>query len=286
MGQPMSDRALASGARVGSPPLESARLSRWLRSQAPVFIALVVLVGAWSGVSASGLVSQADLPSPWLVWQTAYRITVHPYVSATLPEQALTSIVTVLGGFLAACAVGVVLGAAVALVPAFRFLAEPILSYLRPLPGFAFITVFIVWFGIGELPRLVLVFFGVLVPITVYSVAAMSALPPEMEDSAKALGARSWQLLFFVRLRAALPDILSGMRVLQGLAWTSVMGAELIAANTGLGWMIWNGMRSLNTPIIYVGIISIGIIGAFFDLVIVLITKVTVGQWASRLRGG
>jgi ABC-type nitrate/sulfonate/bicarbonate transport system permease component len=257
-----------------------------MRPKATVLAALVFLIGIWSTVSALQLVSVADLPSPWTVWQTAAHVWTHPYGTQTLPLQALTSVITILTGYLSACVVGVVLGTAIALLPAFRFLAEPILSFMRPLPGFAFITVFIVWFGLGELPKVMLVFVGVLVPITVYTTTAMSALPPELADSARTLGARWWQQLLFVRLRAALPDILAGMRVLQGLAWTSVMGAELIAANSGLGWMIWNGMRYLDTPIIYVGIITIGILGAFFDFLLVLLTRLLVGNWAHRLRGG
>jgi ABC-type nitrate/sulfonate/bicarbonate transport system permease component len=92
-------------------------------------------------------------------------------------------------------------------------------------------------------------------------------------------------VLIHVRLVTALPEILSGMRVLLALAWTAVMGAELIAAESGLGWMIWHAMRYLQTDVIFVGVFTIAIIGALMDWVLALAWRL-VGSWAPRVRGG
>ena len=96
----------------------------------------------------------------------------------------------------------------------FGIFGNPILSFNRPVPAFTLITVLIIWFGIGELPKILLVFLAVFPPMTVYTSAAMAAMPPDLADAARSLGASRWQILVHVRLVTALPEILSGMRVL------------------------------------------------------------------------
>jgi ABC-type nitrate/sulfonate/bicarbonate transport system permease component len=260
------------------------RTARRVYDQAPVAGALAVSLAVWATLSATGALSPDVLPSPLTVWSTGIGMMIHPFGTTTLQGQAWISIIRVLVGFGLATVLGLLAGICMALVPAARYIFEPILSFQRPVPAFTLITVLIIWFGIGELPKVLLVFLAVFPAMTVYTSAAMAAMPADLADAARSLGASRWKILIHVRLITALPEILSGMRVLLALAWTAVMGAELIAADSGLGWMIWRGMRYLHTDVIFVGVFTIGTIGAFMDLVLALAWRL-VGNWAPRVRG-
>lgn len=272
------------------PPAPETRASarggwRPLYAQWPTLAALVVLVLGWFVVSEAKWVSARVLPTPGSVWHAGVQIWTHQYGTATLPVQAMISSGRVLAGFSLATVAGVLVGVLTALVPAVRYFTEPLLSFFRPVPAFAFITVLIVWLGIGEEPKITLVFIGVFAPMTVYTTSAMSAMPKDLGEAARSLGASPTQVLLRVRLVAALPDILAGMRVLLALAWTGVMGAELIAATSGLGWMIWHGMRYLDTPVIFVGVITIAVIAGAMDALLASVSWRLVGSWAPRIRG-
>lgn len=280
--------AAALGRRAGQPLFARSawwrRAGRWIWFHAPVAGALILLLILWEAVCATGALSKDVLPSPSTVWQTATRMLTTPYGTTTLPGQAWISSLRVFTGFALATVLGLVLGVSMALIPVVRYFCEPILSFNRPIPAFTFITVLIVWFGIGELPKIMLVFIAIFAPMTVYTTVAMAAMPRDLADAARTLGASKWQVLLHVRLVTALPDILIGMRILVSLSWTAVMGAELIAAESGLGWMIWQGMRYLDTAVVFVGVITIGIIGALSDLVLALAWQL-VASWAPRIRG-
>lgn len=278
-------RSFVDGMLRARPPSRWHRTLRHAYHQAPVASAFIVSMAAWSILSATGALSPDVLPSPVTVWTAGTDMLVHPYGTTTLLGQALISSVRVLSGFCLASMLGLLAGVAMALSPVIRYFLEPILSFKRPVPAFTLITVLIVWFGIGELPKILLVFIAVFPAMTVYTSAAMTAMPSELADAARSLGASSRQILVHVRLVTALPEIISGMRVLLALAWTAVMGAELIAADSGLGWMIWRGMRYLHTDVIFVGVFTIGVIGALMDLVLAFAWRL-VGSWAPRVRGG
>jgi taurine transport system permease protein len=287
MGQPVTRPAVP---RLPVPRLLPDGTGRWRRAargaclQAPVAATLVLLLAIWTALSAVGALPSDVLPAPGTVLQTALRITREPYGSATLLGQIAISCLRVFAGFGLATVFGLLVGICMALSPAVRYFCEPILWFKRPVPAFTFITVLIVWFGIGELPKILLVFLAVFAPMTVYTSAAMAAMPPDLADAARSLGASRWQVLVHVRLVTALPDILLGMRVLLSISWTAVMGAELIAAESGLGWMIWQGMRYLDTAVIFVGVFCIALIGAVSDLALALAWRL-VGSWAPRTRG-
>ena len=260
------------------------RAARRIYFQLPVAAALLLLLAAWAVLSATGVLSRDVIPAPETVWRTAVRMMGQPYGTTTLLGHAWISSLRVFAGFGLATVLGIVLGVCMALLPTVRYFWEPVLSFNRPVPAFTLITVLIIWFGIGELPKIMLVFIAVFAPMTVYTATAMAAMPPDLADAARSLGASRWQVLVHVRLVTALPEILSGMRVLYSLAWTAVMGAELIAADNGLGWMIWQGMRYLDTAVVFVGVFTIAIIGAATDFVLALAGQ-SVSSWAPRTRG-
>ena len=249
------------------------RALRHLYRQAPVASALVGSLAGWSILSATGALSPDVLPSPATVWNTGTDMLVHPYGTTTLLGQAWISTVRVLAGFCLASMLGLLVGIGMALVPIIRYFVEPILSFKRPVPAFTLITVLIVWFGIGELPKILLVFIAVFPAMTVYTSAAMSAMPSDLADAARSLGASKAQILVHVRLVTAMPEIISGMRVLLALAWTAVMGAELIAATNGLGFVILEASNYLITPLIFSGIVLIAIVALILDAILRVIQR-------------
>ena len=146
-----------------------------------------------------------------------------------------------------------------------RHLIDPVIEVLRPLPPLAFIPLFIIWFGIGELPKEVLIVLGVTPIMAVTSVAALDEVPEDLRLCARTLGASRFHALLHVQLRSALPGILTGMRISMAAAWTSIVAAELIAATSGLGYLIQQAGDYLNTALVLSGIICIALIALALD---------------------
>jgi ABC-type nitrate/sulfonate/bicarbonate transport system permease component len=186
-------------------------------------------------------------------------------VGKTLWQHALVSLLRILTGWGAGVVIGVALGGLMASVPFVRHIIDPLIEISRPLPPLAFIPLFIIWFGIGETPKFMLILVGVVPIMIVATVSALEAVPTELEQAARSLGASPFWTLLTVRLRSALPAVITGMRLAMGAAWTSIVAVELIAATSGLGYLINNAGVNLQTPLVLSGIVTISILGIFFD---------------------
>jgi NitT/TauT family transport system permease protein/taurine transport system permease protein len=154
-----------------------------------------------------------------------------------------------------------------------RFLLDPLIEITRPLPPLAFIPLFIVWFGIGELPKFLLILVGVVPIMIIATVSALDTVPVELVQASRSLGATRLRALVDVRLRHALPPIVTGMRIAMGGAWTSIVAVELIAATSGLGYLINNAGVNLQTPLVISGILAISVLGIVFDGVLRLLHR-------------
>jgi taurine transport system permease protein len=282
--RPRSLPGLRAGRSPASPPSRHG-FPRTLLMQ-PVLYAVLALLAAWELVVLAHVTPASVLPSPLAVAKEAVHLSRTAYGTKTLPMHALISVRRVAEGFALGSLAGVATGILIKYLRVVRYFVDPFLGFLRPVPAFAFINLLILWFGIGETPKVMLIFLAVYAAMTVFTTAAMDALPREMSDAAATLGARGWRRVVFAELPAALPDVLVGMRVTLALAWTAVMGAELIAASSGLGWMVWNAVRFLQTDVIFVAALSIAVIGALMDLAIVMLTRALTGDWRAHMRGG
>jgi NitT/TauT family transport system permease protein/taurine transport system permease protein len=191
----------------------------------------------------------------------------HPYPSQGKPlwYDALTSLRRVVIGFAAGSVIGVALGAAMSSSRVIRHAIDPVIEVLRPLPPLAFIPLFIIWLGIGEMPKEVLILIGVAPVIAVTTVAALDEVPEDLRLCARTLGASPRYTMLRVQIRSALPGILTGMRISMAGAWTSIVAAELIAATSGLGYLIMQAGDYLNTALVFSGIIAIAILGLLLD---------------------
>jgi len=146
-----------------------------------------------------------------------------------------------------------------------RHLVDPVIEVLRPLPPLAFIPLFIIWFGIGELPKEVLIVIGVTPIMAITTVAALDEVPEDLLLCARTLGASRLYTLLHVQIRSALPGILTGMRICMAGAWTSIVAAELIAATSGLGYLIGQAGDYLNIALVFSGLICIALIALTLD---------------------
>jgi taurine transport system permease protein len=191
----------------------------------------------------------------------------HPYPSGSDPlwEDALVSTERILLGFGIGTAAGVAIGSLMYAVRAIRHLVDPIIEVTRPLPPLAFIPVLIMWFGIGQTPKIVLIVIGIMPIMVVSTLAALDHVPKELEQCARTLGASRGYTLWHVQVRAALPAIMTGMRIAMAASWTSIVAAEMIAANSGLGYVILQAGNYLQTPLVFAGIATIGIVGLTLD---------------------
>ena len=172
----------------------------------------------------------------------------------------------ILIGFAIGVAGGVTLGSAMSASRVVRHLIDPVIEILRPLPPLAFIPLFIVWLGIGETPKEVLIVVGVVPLMAVMTVAALDEVPDDLRLCARTLGASRGYTLLHVQIRAALPFILTGMRLAMAGAWSSIVAVEMIAATSGLGYVIQQAGDYLDTALVFAGILVIAITALVIDV--------------------
>ena len=227
---------------------------------------LLGFVIAWQ-VAAALWHDSVILPSPLRTASTFVHYLSHPYPSngVTLWQDLLISLRRILIGFAGGVAIGMLVGAAMFNSRRLRHLVDPLIEATRPLPPLAFIPLLIVWFGIGELPKELLIIAGIVPVMVISTVAALDAVPEDLPLSARTLGATRLYTLWHVQIRAALPSIITGMRLSMGGAWSSIVAAEMVAATSGLGYVIMLAGNYLNTAVVFSGILMIGLAGLALD---------------------
>jgi ABC-type nitrate/sulfonate/bicarbonate transport system permease component len=230
---------------------------------------VLILLAAWE-IGALIAHDSEILPTVQNTVSTFFHYLNRAYPAASDPlwKDILVSAQRILVGFCIAVAAGILVGAAMWSWQPLRYMIDPVIELTRPLPPLAFIPLLIVWFGVGELPKIVLVVIGVLPIMVVSTVAALDGVPPELEQCARTLGASRPYTLFHVQIRAAVPGIITGMRLSMGAAWTSIVAVEMIAATSGIGFLILQAGNYLITSLVMSGIIAIGIVGLVFDAIL------------------
>ncbi len=206
------------------------------------------------------------LPSPEAVWTRFWEISREGYQNFTLWEHLGSSLLRVLVGFAAGAIVGIPLGYAMGLSGWFRGWFDPIVEFMRPVPPLALIPLVIIWFGIWETGKIILLFLAALWIMTIAARAGVSGVNITKIHAAYSLGASRGQIMRHVIVPNSLPEIFTGARVAMGVCWGTVVAAELVAAQKGAGMMIIAASKFQLTDIVIMGIILIGVIGYGIDI--------------------
>jgi len=216
---------------------------------------------------ASGLqMEPVWLPPPEAVVSRLVEISKEGYQNFTLLEHLGWSLYRVVLGFILGAIVGIPLGYAMGLSDWFRGWFDPIVEFMRPVPPLALIPLVIIWAGIGETGKIILLFLASLWIMTIAARAGVSGVQITKVHAAYSLGASKWQLMRYVIMPNSLPEIFTGARVAMGVCWGTVVAAELVAAEKGAGMMIMVASRFQLTDIVLMGIILIGVIGYGIDI--------------------
>ena len=213
------------------------------------------------------------LPAPEQVWSRSLQIVSEGFRNFTLLEHLGYSLFRVIVGFLLGALVGIPLGYAMGLSNWFRGWFDPIVEFMRPVPPLALIPLVIIWAGIGEAGKIILLFLAALWIMAIAARAGVSGVKISKVHAAYSLGASKWQIMRHVIVPNSLPEIFTGARVAMGVCWGTVVAAELVAAEQGAGMMIMTASKFQNTDIVIMGIILIGVIGFGIDMLM---------RWAER----
>jgi len=232
-----------------------------------------LILTIWWLVAAMKLVSPIFLPSPADVWRQVVEVGSSGFGGASLWEHAWISIYRVFTAFLTSCLTAIPVGLAMGMSRIFRGIFDPPIEFYRPIPPLAYLPLIIIWFGIGETSKILLIYLACFAPMALSTRAGVRSVSIEQIHAAYTLGASPSQVIRYVVLPAALPEILTGMRIGIGFGWTTLVAAEMVAAAAGLGYMILNASEFLVTDVVVMGIIVIGLIALLSDLLMRIIER-------------
>lgn len=217
-------------------------------------VAGIVILTLWWLISQTGWVSHLFLPTPAEVLTIAQSIWEDGYANATLWEHISASLLRILSAAGIAVVLGIPVGLLMGLNRWVKGVLDTPIEFYWPLPPLAYLPLMIIWLGIGEASKITLLTLAMFAPIVLSAQAGVRSLPQERVNAALSLGATRWQLLTEVVLPSALPEILTGIRIALGVGWSTLVAAELIAANQGIGFMIMSASHFLATDAVFVGI--------------------------------
>jgi ABC-type nitrate/sulfonate/bicarbonate transport system permease component len=230
----------------------------------PVLSILTIILAFMFLASREGTL----IPSPMQIWQRFIELMTTPISKAILPIHIWVSLRRVLAAFIVSIALGVSLGVFLGWNRMFNALLSPVFEILRPIPPIAWIPLVILWFGIGELSKIFIVFIGSFVPIVINTHAGMNAIDPLLINCGKSLGANRRELLVNVAFPATIPAILAGVKTALSSGWMCVLAAEMIAAKQGVGYLIVVGQETGDMSLIMVGMIAIGAVNAVMSIIL------------------
>ncbi len=253
----------ASALRIGRRAQDASRDRRtvgragtWRRYVAPV-----LLLAAWQTAASIGLVSTETLASPWQILRTGWSL----MRDGTLPANILVSLIRASCVLLLAVVVGVVMALIAGLSRLGEDAVDATMQMGRTMPILALVPLFILWFGIGETPKVLLVALGALFPIYLNLFKGVRSIDPKLLEMARTLGLSRWQTIREVILPGALPDFLLGLRFAVGVSWLMLVVAEQINATSGIGHMMMDAQDFLRTDIILVGLFIYAAFGLISD---------------------
>lgn len=227
---------------------------------------IVLLLGLWWLMTAIGVVEPLFVPAPQTIVLKFIEVVEIGFTGTPLIEHVGISTARVFSAFLLACAIGIPLGLTMGMNSVARGIFDPPIEFYRPIPPLAYLPLMIIWFGIGETSKVLLIFLSVFAPVALGARAGVRSATIEQIHAAYSFGASRWQVLSQIIFPAAMPEILTAMRIGIGFGWTTLVAAEMVAATNGLGYMVLSASQFLQTPTVIMGIIIIAAIAYDFDM--------------------
>ncbi|HCX65759.1 MAG TPA: taurine ABC transporter permease [Eubacteriaceae bacterium] len=225
----------------------------------------VVLFSAWYFITKFEVFTQTLVPSPMRVWNTFFDILENGYNRISLLGHLGASFERLFSSLGLAIATAIPLGLLSGYFSKVRAIVDSVVEFYRPLPPLAYYTLLVLWLGIENTSKIALLILAAFAPIYLACVSAVTKINTDYLLSARSLGASQKQVFFKIVLPACMPEIFTGVRTASGFAYTTLVAAEMIAATSGIGWMVLDASNFLKSDVIFVGIIIMGITGITID---------------------
>ena len=226
---------------------------------------LVAFFAVWNGFAASGLISPQFLPSPLAVIERFVQLTHTSFGGYTLQQHLASSFGRFAAGFCLAVAIGIPLGLMMGWFRWLDAIVSPVFDALRFIAPIAWVPFAALWFGTGIGGPVLIIFSGAFPPCVINAYRGAKYVEPRFIEAAQTLGASHWRMITEVLLPASVPSIVAGLRISAGLGWQSLVGAELIVASSGIGYLLVRGQANISTSTVMSGMIAIGIVGFAID---------------------
>jgi taurine transport system permease protein len=249
----------ADGKKAGS------RLSARLRRRLLMLFSFAVMLFAWIGLSGSGLwppiADPVFLPSPFTVIEGFFRLMENGYQGESVGHHVMISLFRFSIAFAFCITIGTAVGLIMGMSETVQALLDPPIEITRPIPKLAVLPLLIIWFGIGEVPKVIVIIFTLFPMMTISSMQAVKSVSKSKIQAAYSLGANKRIIFTWVVLPASLPGIFTGIRVSLGVGVTMLVAAEMIATSDGIAWMALSAADFLLTDVVLVGVIILAVLG-------------------------
>jgi NitT/TauT family transport system permease protein/sulfonate transport system permease protein len=273
------EMAKALPERSPARPVTRLRRNLFGRAAALNIVGLGAFVGIWQTLASIGVVDPFLLPSPASVLSSLWEMS----SDGSLWVNLAASLKRVSVGYLIACAVGLSLGFLCGSSQVIAELLRPIVEALRPIPPLAWVPIAILWFGLGDVSAYFLVFLGCVFPLFFGAYTAVRSIDRNQINAALCLGASRWLMFSSVLVPASLPIMMPNLRLALGIGWMCVVTAELIAAQTGLGYLIQQSRMLFQINNVVAGMVAIGVVGYLMSAAVEQVER-RVNAWAPSER--
>ncbi len=234
-----------------------------MRNRLPGFVLILCILAVWEFASAQGWIDAVELPRVSTIFVSWYQ----SIAGGPLLKQLIPSVTRIFAGFFIATALAVPLGLLMGTVPFLYRLLEPITELLRPIPSSAYIPIAILFLGIDNTMKVFIVSLGCFFPILLNTYGGVRGVDPVLTDTGRTFGLSRLQALWQITLPAALPSVLTGMRISLGIALIIVVVAEMITGNSGIGYFILDRQRVFHVPEMFAGIFTLGLLGYLINFI-------------------
>ena len=246
-------------------------------------VSSVAFVMIWHWVAAEQILGKS-LATPYAVAKEFARLMTVKLAGLTLFGHIWASTQRILIGFVLASAVAVPLGLFMALNRTVNAIVKPVFDLFKPMPPIAWISIAILWFGIGEASKVFIIVIGTFVPCLLNSYNGIRLIEPELYDVVRSLGGNRKDEILQVSFPAAFPAIFAGLQISLSMAWTCVLAAELVSARSGLGWIIVQGMRLTRPELVIGGMLFIALVAWLTTLLVSLLERLLC-PWKRYIEG-